>query len=52
MAYFVGSFGVTSGTDLPTWMSNNKTESAIRIFDSAESVTFPDYINEAVDLLQ
>ena len=44
--------GVTPVADPPTWMSNNKTEAAIRIFDSAESVTFPDYINEAVDLLQ
>lgn len=44
--------GLTSKADPPTWMSNNKTEAAIRIFDSDESLTFPDYIDEAVDLLQ
>jgi predicted ATP-dependent endonuclease of OLD family len=44
--------GVTDATDLSKWMSNNKTESALRILDSTESITFPDYINRAVELLR
>jgi putative ATP-dependent endonuclease of the OLD family len=44
--------GRTARADLSIWMSNNKTEAAIRIFDSDEPITFPGYINEAVDLLR
>ncbi len=38
--------------DPQTWMTNNKTEWALRILDADESITFPGYINEAVDLLR
>lgn len=41
-----------NSADLSKWMSNNKTESALRILDSPESITFPDYINRAVELLR
>jgi 5S rRNA maturation endonuclease (ribonuclease M5) len=34
--------------DLETWMTNNKTEAALRILDSAEPVSYPDYIAEAI----
>jgi putative ATP-dependent endonuclease of OLD family len=44
--------GRTNKADLETWMTNNKTEAALLIFDASESITFPDYINEAVGLLQ
>jgi putative ATP-dependent endonuclease of OLD family len=37
---------------LETWMTNNKTEAALLIADSAESITFPGYINQAVELLR
>ena len=42
---------VTDRADLHTWMTNAKTEAALRIFDAAESITYPDYIAEAVRLL-
>ena len=38
--------------DLVTWMTNNKTEAALLIVDSDESITFPDYIDQAVNLLR
>lgn len=44
--------GRTDRADLETWMTNNKTEAALLIFDSDESITFPDYIDQAVDLLR
>ena len=42
----------TDRANLETWMTNNKTEAALLIFDSDESITFPDYIDQAVDLLR
>ena len=44
--------GLIDRADLEAWMTNNKTEWALRLIDSAESITFPDYINEGVDLLR
>jgi ABC-type cobalamin/Fe3+-siderophores transport system ATPase subunit len=44
--------GLAERADPVTWMTNNKTEWALRLFDADESITFPDYINEAVDLLR
>ena len=38
--------------DPSTWMTNNKTEWALGVLDADESIRFPDYINEAVDLLR
>ncbi|MBF6097829.1 AAA family ATPase [Nocardia cyriacigeorgica] len=35
-----------------TWMPNHKTETALRISLSSEKIVFPDYIREAVHLLQ
>jgi hypothetical protein len=43
---------ITDRADPQTWMTNNKTEWALRLLDAEESITFPDYINEAVDLLR
>jgi len=43
---------ITDQADPQTWMTNNKTEWALRLLDADESITFPDYINEAVDLLR
>jgi len=43
---------ITDRADPVTWMTNNKTEAALRIFDSDESIAFPDYIEQAVDLLR
>jgi hypothetical protein len=43
--------GLSASANVGTWMKNNKTEAALRILDSRESVSFPDYINKAVSLL-
>lgn len=42
---------VTDRADVQTWMTNAKTEAALRIFDATESITYPDYVAEAVQLL-
>ncbi len=44
--------GITAQADVVTWMMNNKTEAALKIFDSATSITMPGYITEAVKSLQ
>ncbi len=44
--------GITDRADPVTWMTNNKTEWALRVLDAEESITFPDYIDQAVDLLR
>lgn len=44
--------GVTPRAELNTWMANNKTEAALRIFDHDESLTYPAYIRRAVALLR
>jgi hypothetical protein len=43
--------GITDRADIVTWMTNNKTEAALRILESQQDVTMPDYINEAVAFL-
>jgi putative ATP-dependent endonuclease of the OLD family len=43
---------LTPTADLSTWMHNNKTEAALRIFDATEAIYFPEYINRAVELLK
>ncbi|MFW5719979.1 MAG: ATP-dependent nuclease [Candidatus Dojkabacteria bacterium] len=35
--------------DLHKYMKNNKTECALQLFDTAEDVKFPDYINRAIE---
>lgn len=37
---------------LATWMTNNKTEAALRIFDSAQALRYPRYISEAIEHLK
>lgn len=39
-------------SSLLNWMTDNKTEAALRILDSAEKLTFPNYITEAVALVR
>lgn len=41
-----------SDSDLPTWMTNNKTEAAIRIADAEESLNPPSYIVEAMEFVR
>lgn len=41
--------GRTNRADLVTWMSNNKTEAAIKIVDSPTQLTAPSYFVEAME---
>lgn len=43
--------GLSDRADVATWMRNNKAEAGLRILDAEESITFPDYIQKAVELL-
>lgn len=43
--------GVDGSVDPVTWMSANKTEAALRILESTNSLTPPAYISRALDLL-
>ncbi|MGB3443660.1 MAG: AAA family ATPase [Actinophytocola sp.] len=40
--------GITPQADTVTWMTNNKTDAAIRIADSPHNLTPPEYIADAV----
>ncbi len=44
--------GITDRAKPVTWMTNNKTEWALRVLDASETIAFPDYITEAVGLLR
>jgi putative ATP-dependent endonuclease of OLD family len=44
--------GLTVRADLLTWMTDNKSEAALRILDASERITHPDYILRAVELLK
>ena len=43
-------FGTSYATEneLRKYMKNNKTECALKIFDTQEEIVFPDYIMEAI----
>lgn len=41
--------GYKGDKDLAEYMQSNKTDWALKIFDSDESFSFPDYINECID---
>jgi putative ATP-dependent endonuclease of OLD family len=44
--------GLADSVDVTKWMSRNKTEAALRIFDAEERLTYPDYILQAVAFLR
>lgn len=44
--------GLTARANLVTWMTNNKTEAALKIFDSSTAIKYPEYIERAVADLQ
>jgi putative ATP-dependent endonuclease of the OLD family len=44
--------GVTERADLETWMTNNKTEAALRVLDASTKINYPEYIRDAVKLLE
>ncbi len=49
-ALFRQVLGVSSeATDLTSYMQNNKTECALKIFDATEDVKFPQYILDAIE---
>ena len=43
---------VPEGSDLAAWMARHKTEGALRILESEETIAFPPYIEDAVELLR
>ncbi len=43
--------GLGANTNVASWMSNNKTEAALRIHDSDRAVEMPPYIVEAIGFL-
>lgn len=43
---------LTARADPGTWMSNNKTDAALRIFDSEKPIAYPEYIQTAVAALR
>lgn len=38
-----------SNDELLSYMNKNKTDSALKVFNSADDLTFPDYINDAIE---
>lgn len=44
--------GLGAGADVETWMKKNKTEAALRVFDSQYAITMPDYIQRAIEFLR
>ena len=45
------ALGVTKKSDLPTWMTNNKTEAALRLAETAESIQPPQYFTDAIEFI-
>jgi predicted ATP-dependent endonuclease of OLD family len=43
--------GIKDHADIMKWMTREKTETAIRIADSSEKITPPDYMKEAADFI-
>jgi hypothetical protein len=43
--------GITEKADLLTWMTNNKTEAALRIAEATEAVAAPGYFAEAINFI-
>lgn len=46
------ALGVTERADLQTWMTNNKTEAALRIDESTETLTPPPYFQAAIEFIR
>ena len=40
--------GLAATTDVASWMKNHKTEGALRILDSDQSLRYPTYITDAI----
>lgn len=45
-------FGITEKANLDTWMSNNKTEAALRIAESDVALTAPPYFVKAIEFIR
>lgn len=43
--------GITAQANVATWMSNNKTDAALRIHDAETELQIPAYLRDAVDLV-
>ncbi|WP_440714241.1 ATP-dependent nuclease [Gordonia sp. FQ] len=45
------ALGVTDRANLETWMTNNKTEAALRLAETTESIQAPTYFAEAIEFI-
>ncbi|MGK2875379.1 MAG: ATP-dependent nuclease [Nocardioides sp.] len=45
------ALGVTEKADLSTWMTNNKTEAALRLAETAECIQPPQYFTDAIEFI-
>jgi hypothetical protein len=42
---------VSANANLEIWMTNNKTEAALRIAEASESIAPPSYFTEAIEFI-
>lgn len=45
------ALGVTAQANLSTWMTNNKTEGALRLAVTAETIVAPEYFTDAIEFI-
>ncbi|MFD6677726.1 ATP-dependent endonuclease [Rhodococcus zopfii] len=45
------ALGVTSRADLKTWLTNNKTEAALRLAETSETIQAPSYFTNAIEFI-
>ena len=45
------ALGVMAHANLSTWMSNNKTEGALRLAETGESIVAPQYVTDAIEFI-
>ncbi len=50
-AFMRGVLGITDKADPFTWMTNNKTEAALRIAESDQVIVAPSYFTEAIEFI-
>lgn len=45
------ALGITDRADLTTWMTNNKTDAALRVSETSEFINPPDYFTSAIEFI-
>lgn len=51
VVFMRGVLGITAAADPQTWMTNNKTEAALRIAETGEVLAAPSYFTEAIEFI-